>query len=48
MDESKNNFTTIQIKVSTRDKLKGIGKKEETYDTLILRLIESIEKQVNL
>jgi hypothetical protein len=32
--------TTIQIMQSTRDKLVAIGKKNETYDQLILRLIK--------
>ncbi len=32
--------TTIQIKTSTREELRQLGKKGETYDQLVLRLIE--------
>lgn len=32
-------LTTIQITHTTRDKLKHIGRKEESYEQLILRLI---------
>jgi len=35
--------TTIQIETKTRDKLKSIGKMEDTYDTLIERLVEFYE-----
>lgn len=34
-------ITTIQLKVSTRAKLKKLGKKDETYDDLILKLIDN-------
>ena len=34
------NITTIQIKKETRDILKHIGRKEESYDELILRIIK--------
>jgi predicted CopG family antitoxin len=32
-------ITTIQINKSTRDKLKELGTKGESYDDIILRLI---------
>ena len=32
--------TTIKIRFETRDRLKGIGKKGETYDDIINRLID--------
>jgi len=32
--------TTISIEKTTREKLKKIGTKDETYDSIILRLIE--------
>ena len=32
--------TTIQIQKSTRDRLKTLGRKDETYDNLVNRLIE--------
>jgi hypothetical protein len=36
--------TTIQIENKTRDKLKGLGSMEDTYDTLLDRLIEFYEE----
>ena len=35
--------TTIQIETKTREKLRSIGKMEDTYDTLIERLVEFYE-----
>jgi predicted CopG family antitoxin len=32
--------TTIQISMETREKLKSLGKKGESYDQIILRLYE--------
>ncbi len=32
-------LTTIQLKKSTRELLREIGKKSETYDSVVLRLI---------
>ncbi len=40
MEEDK---TTIQISKSLRDKLKDLGKKGETYDDVILRLLQISE-----
>jgi hypothetical protein len=37
--------TTIPLRKGTRDLLKEIGKKSETYDDIILRLIELLKKQ---
>jgi len=34
------NITTIQIQIETRELLKRIGHKGESYDTLVRRLIE--------
>ncbi|MCX6799253.1 MAG: hypothetical protein NTW59_04125 [Candidatus Diapherotrites archaeon] len=36
--------TTIQLNPATRDKLKELGKKGETYETIILRLIKTCKK----
>lgn len=33
--------TSIQIEEETRDKLKDIGKKGESYDTIINRLLKN-------
>jgi len=38
-----NDITTIVIERETRDKLKKIGKKGETYNDIIKRLIENNE-----
>jgi len=36
----RNLFTTVKIMRSTRDKLVELGKKQDTYDDIIKRLIE--------
>lgn len=41
-------LTTIPITKGTRDRLKAIGRKGETYDALILRIIEALEKKENI
>jgi hypothetical protein len=33
-------FTCIQLKVETRDRLKAIGLKGESYDTIINRILD--------
>ncbi len=35
-------FTSIKIKKETRDALKDIGKKSETYDDIISRLLDRV------
>ncbi len=35
--------TTIQLSPDTREKLKELGKKGETYEEIILRLIKAYE-----
>ena len=35
--------TTIQIERTPRDKLRSVGKMEDTYDSLIERLVEFYE-----
>ncbi len=37
--------TTIQLTPGTREKLKELGKKGETYEDIILRLIKSQRKR---
>lgn len=37
-------FTTIRIKKSTREILQNMGKKGETYDDIITRLIDIAKK----
>lgn len=34
-------LTTIQVKTETRDRLKSIGKKGESYDAIINRLLDT-------
>lgn len=36
----KHGITTIQISPATREKLKDLGKKGETYEQIILKLIK--------
>ena len=36
--------TTIQIENKTRERLKGLGTMEDTYDTLLEKLIKFYEK----
>lgn len=36
-------YTTIRIKVSTRDEILKIGKMNDTYDDVIMRLIERVK-----
>jgi predicted DNA-binding protein len=38
--------TTIRLSSDTRDKLVALGKKGESYDTLIARLIEHYKKSL--
>jgi len=35
-------FTTIKIRKETRDVLKSVGKKGETYDGIINRLLDRV------
>ena len=37
-------ITTIQITQQTRDKLKDFGKKGETYEDVIVRLLKELKK----
>jgi hypothetical protein len=38
-------ITTIQLKETTREKLKDLGKKGETYDQIIEKLLQTYEKR---
>jgi hypothetical protein len=38
-------ITTIQLKETTREKLKDLGKKGETYDQIIEKLLQIYEKR---
>ncbi|MGC8562708.1 MAG: DUF7557 family protein [Thermoplasmata archaeon] len=38
--------TTIQIKKTTRDELKRIGRKGQSYDDLITKLLEIAKKDI--
>lgn len=35
-----NNLTTIELKKTTRDVLKGLGNKGDTYDSLVNKMIK--------
>lgn len=39
MDE----YSTIRIKIETRDRLKSMGMKGESYDEIIMKLIKNIK-----
>jgi hypothetical protein len=41
------NITTIQIQIETRELLKKLGHKGESYDSLVRRLIECIQETQN-
>jgi predicted RNA-binding protein YlqC (UPF0109 family) len=43
--EMNEEITTIQISIKTRDELKEIGKKGETYDTIVKNLLETYKKK---
>ncbi|TVP40448.1 DUF7557 family protein [Candidatus Nitrosocosmicus arcticus] len=40
-------MSTIVIRKETRNKLKYLGRKEQTYDDIISELLEKIEGSVN-
>jgi hypothetical protein len=37
--------TTIQLEEETRDRLRGFGKKGESYDDIVLRLMDFFESK---
>jgi hypothetical protein len=39
--------TSIEIRQSTKDRLKGLGKKEDTYDDIVQRLLQAYEKNAS-
>lgn len=39
-------ITTIPLTKATRDRLRALGRKGETYDALLLRLIDVYENRV--
>ena len=40
-EKEENNITTIKLSKDTRDKLVDLGKKNDTYEDIILKLINS-------
>ena len=40
-----NNSTQIPLKINTREKLRDIGRKGETYDQLLRKLIKNFEEE---
>jgi len=42
---TKESITTIQISKETRDKLKELGKKGDTYDEIVKRLLKLAESR---
>ena len=41
---AKENLTTIQLSTETRDQLKELGKKGETYDEIIKKLLRLVRE----
>jgi len=41
---NKKAITTIQLSADTREKMKELGKKGETYEDIILRLMKQAKK----
>jgi hypothetical protein len=39
-------ITTIPLTKATRDRLRGMGRKGETYDALLVRLMDSHEEKL--
>ena len=39
-------LTTIPLKKETRDRLRGMGRKGESYDALLHRLMDSYDERV--
>lgn len=44
-NKPENPYTTLNVQKTTRDKLNELGKKGETYDSVILRLIHKAERK---
>ena len=44
MDTNDTGMTTIKISFSLRDKLKHIGRKDETYNDVLIRLFNKLEE----
>jgi len=40
-------FTTIQVKKGTRERLKKLGRKGETYNDIITKLLKEYEERGN-
>ena len=40
-----NNSTQIPLKLSTREKLRDLGRKGETYDQILCKLIKNFEEE---
>jgi hypothetical protein len=39
--------TSIEIRQSTKDRIKDLGKKEDTYDDIVQRLLQAYEKNAS-
>ena len=40
-----NNSTQIPLKINTREKLRDLGRKGETYDQILRKLIKNFEEE---
>ena len=44
VDEVIDKITSIRVKKSTRDRLAALGGKDDSFDTIINKLLDSIEE----
>ena len=44
-EEEKETLTTIKVKRATRARLADYGKKSETFDQIVVRLLDEVEKK---
>lgn len=42
--EMETQYTTVQISIETRDRLMALGKKGETYEEIIRKLLDALEE----
>jgi hypothetical protein len=43
----KDRISSIEIKPSTKDRIKNLGKKGDTYDDIVQRLLQAYEKNAS-
>jgi hypothetical protein len=38
-------FTNVRLRTTTRDRLRDLGKKDEDYDHIVVRILDAFEKK---